>query len=316
MRLAVLVNPRAGAGRGARSAPVVLDLLRRAGHEVIEIAAPTAAGARERLDDVLDDPGAIEGVVSIGGDGGVHLALQAVRSVAPHVPIGLVPAGTGNDLARSLGLPPGDSAEAAVRLLAALRKPSQPLDVGRVRRLLPDGSLDQGTRPAWFLNVASAGINAAVNARANRMRWPHGSAKYVLGLAAELPSFRGYAVRAVADGVDLGDCGTIVAIGNAQSIGGGMRITPTANLDDGLLDVVVARTVSRTQLATVFPRVYRGTHVTHPIVRVVQARSINLLPDPDARGRAPAPLLHADGEQIGPLPVRVDVLPEAVGFFV
>ncbi len=316
MRLAVLVNPRSGAGRGARVAPIALDLLRLTGHEVTEIAAPTPVAARERLERVLGAADAVDGVISIGGDGGVHLALQAVRSAAPHVPIGLVPAGTGNDLARSLGLAHRDSAAATVRLLAALSRPPQPLDVARVRRLLPVGSLDPDEQPVWFLNVASAGIDAAVNARANRMRWPRGSAKYVLGLAAELPSFRGYAVRAVADGLDLGDCGTIVAIGNAQSIGGGMRITPTANLSDGLLDVVVARTVSRTQLAAVFPRVYRGTHVTHPIVRVVRARSIDLLPDPEVRGRAAAPLLHADGEEIGQLPARIDVVPGAVGFFV
>lgn len=297
-------------------APIALDLLRRAGHDVVEIDAPTPVAALERLDGVLGASDSVDGVISVGGDGGVHLALQAVRAVAPQVPIGLVPAGTGNDLARSLGLPHHDSAEAAARLLAALSRPPRPLDVARVRRLLPDGSLDPAARPTWFLNVASAGIDAAVNARANRMRWPRGSAKYVLGLAAELPSFRGYAVRAVADGVDLGDCGTIVAIGNAQSIGGGMRITPTASLSDGLLDVVVARTVSRSLLASVFPRVYRGTHVTHPIVRVVRARSIDLLPDAEVRGRAPAPPLHADGEEIGPLPTRIDVLPGAVGFFV
>jgi len=316
VRLAVLVNPRSGGGRGARVAPGVVGMLREAGHDVVELRGSSVTEAAALLTREVTRPAAdgvpVDAVVSVGGDGGIHVALGVLREHAPGVPLGILAAGSGNDLARSLDLPLRDPVTQTAHLLASLSRPARMLDLGRVRLLGPDGAVDETREPLWFLNVASAGVDAAVNARANAMRRPRGKSRYLLGLAAELVRFRGYAVRVVADGADLGDCGTIVAVGNSRSIGGGMLIAPAANLSDGLLDVVVARTVGRALLASVFPRVYSGSHVTHPIVRVVRARTVDVLPDPDVLGRAPAPRLHADGEELCELPARVDLLPRAI----
>lgn len=324
MRIGVLVNPAAGRGRAARAGIEVEHLLGGTGHAVVDLTAPDATSARIRAAAFLIEP-EVDALVAVGGDGVVNMAANALLTHAPHVPLGIVPAGTGNDFSRLIGLPRGDVAAATGRVIEALDAGSR-RQVDAVR-VTPAG---EGTtaRQRWFVNVASAGIDAAVNARANHIRWPKGEARYVAALLRELVGFRGYAVAVVADGVRLGESGTIVAVANARYMGGGMLVAPDAEVDDGLLDVVTAPTIPRRTLLRIFPRVYRGTHVTHPLVTVTRACEVLLLPADggDADGadvgdgsadaalarRAPAPLVHADGEPLGRLPLRLEVVPGAL----
>jgi diacylglycerol kinase (ATP) len=294
-RLGVVVNPTAGLGRGAANGRDVLGALGRAGHDVVDLSAATAdealAAARAARHHV-------DAVVVVGGDGMVHLGINAVEDSG--VPLAVVPVGSGNDFARTVGLPVHDIGAALAVISGALERGPRAIDVLRA-----DGA--DGTRRTGC--VVSAGIDAAVNARANAYRWPPGGAKYVRGVLAEIGTFAPYGFRLTIDGEVSELDGTLVAVANGPCIGGGMRIAPHAVVDDGLADVVVAEGLGRAAVLGLFPKLYTGAHLDHPAVRVVRAREVVL----EARPGHPAPPdAHGDGERIGRLPLRVTVEPGAL----
>ena len=156
-----------------------------------------------------------------------------------------------------------DAAAAAEAVgLALATDARQVVDAARCAWREPDGS------PAgrWFVGVLGAGFDAIVNERANRWRWPRGRAKYVAAMLRELPVFRPRAYTIDLDGEVWSTAAMLVAVGNGPSYGGGMRVTPDARLDDGLLDVMVVEPISRAEFVRIFPKVYAGTHVDHPAV--------------------------------------------------
>jgi diacylglycerol kinase (ATP) len=220
-----------------------------------------------------------------------NLALQAVAGT--RTPFGLVAAGTGNDFARALGLPMGDPA-AAGRLIA------ESLGTGRLRDV--DLGRVNGT---WFGTVLASGFDSRVNDRGNRMRLPVGRFKYDVAMLAELAAFRPFPYRVTLDDGETREIeATLVAVGNGSSYGGGMRICPGADLDDGLFDITVVGDCTRATLLKIFPRVYRGTHVDHPVVSVFRAARVELL--------AEGITAYADGEPLGPLPLTAECIPAAV----
>ncbi|GGY48714.1 diacylglycerol kinase [Streptomyces omiyaensis] len=290
--ITLIVNPTAGRGRGAHAVRPAADALRAAGHAVRTLLGADPADALRRAREaVADGTGAL---VAVGGDGMVSLALQAVAGTG--TPLGVIAAGTGNDFARSQGLPVRDPA-AAARLTAALLRDgaARAADLGRVTT--PAG-------PRWYGTVLASGFDSRVNDRGNRMRLPAGRFRYDLAILAELAAFRPVPYRLVLDGRAVETDATLVAVGNGTSYGGGMRICAGARTDDGLLDVTVVGDVTRATLLKVFPRVYRGTHLGHPAVTTYRARSVTL--------DAPATTGYADGEPLGPLPLRVDCDPGAL----
>ncbi|MBT0995150.1 diacylglycerol kinase family lipid kinase [Cellulomonas sp. DKR-3] len=298
-RLGLVVNPTAGRGRGGRAGRAVHDELRRRGFEVEDLSGPSLAQATDRA-----RAGALRGLdalVVVGGDGMVHLGVNVVAGT--DLPLGIVPAGTGNDVARTLGLPRGDVPAAVEHLVRALADGPRAIDAVRV------GAPGRGARE-WFVGVLSCGIDAAVNARANVYTWPRGHARYVRALAAELGTFRPFGYRVTADGEVWESAGTLVAVANVPWIGGGLQIAPDARVDDGLLDVVVAGPFTRRGVVRIFPGIYRGRHVGDPRVRISRARRV-LIEPVDALGVAPPPAF-ADGERIGPLPLEVEVVPGAL----
>jgi diacylglycerol kinase (ATP) len=164
-----------------------------------------------------------------------------------------------------------------------------------------------GGEPAperWFAGVLGAGFDAIVNERANGWRWPRGRSKYVLAMLRELPVFRPRAYTIELDGEVWSTPAMLVAVGNGPSYGGGMRVTPDAHLDDGLLDVMVVEPVSRPEFLRIFPRVYAGTHVDHPAVTIRRARSVTVA--------APGIVGYGDGERFGPLPMTMTAVPRAL----
>jgi diacylglycerol kinase (ATP) len=220
-----------------------------------------------------------------------NLALQAVAGT--RTPLGLVAAGTGNDFARALGLPVRDPA-AAGRLIAESLKGARlrDIDLGRVN----------GT---WFATVLASGFDSRVNDRGNRMRWPVGRFKYDLAMLAELAALRPLPYRITLDDGEVREIrATLVAVGNGSSYGGGMRICARAELEDGLFDVTVVGECSRTTLLKVFPKVYRGTHLDHPVVTAHRATKVELV--------AEGVTAYADGEPLGPLPLTAECVPAAV----
>jgi diacylglycerol kinase (ATP) len=290
--IAVLANPSAGRGGHREVLSVVLRELGTAGRPVRLLEASTSEEAEKACHRAVADGAAA--VVAIGGDGTVHQALQAVaeRPVA----FGVVPAGTGNDFAACTGVPP-EPVAAATAIADALREGRQvPLDLARA--VGTDGEV------RWFGAVLAAGFDAMVNERANRMRWPRGPRRYDLAVLIEMvrPRPRLYALEM--DGTSRTFEGTLVAVGNCASYGGGMRIVPDADPGDGFLDVIIAEPLGRAALARLKPRLRRGTHVTDPRVTTFRARQVRL--------HADGIVAYADGERIGPLPLEVTCVPGAV----
>ncbi|MFD7791891.1 diacylglycerol kinase [Streptomyces sp. NPDC059759] len=287
--ITLFVNPTAGRGRGAHAAQPAASAFRAAGFSVRTVFGEDAADglARARAA-VAAGTGAL---VAVGGDGMANLALQAVAGT--DTPFGLIPVGTGNDFARALGLPLRAPAAAARLTADALKEDRlRAVDLGRV-----DGT--------WFGTVLASGFDSRVNDRGNRMRLPVGRFRYDLAMLAELAAFRPFAYRLTLDGGETREIeATLVAVGNGSSYGGGMRICPGADLGDGLFDVTVVGNCGRATLLTVFPKVYRGTHVDHPVVTVHRAARVELV--------AAGVTGYADGEPLGALPLTAECIPGAV----
>lgn len=290
--VAVLANPTAARGRYRGLVPAVLDRLRAGGRPVRLLAADTVEQAQAACHAAVANGAAA--LVTVGGDGTVHLALQAVAGTA--VAFGPVPAGTGNDFAAETGFPvdPLAAVDQIATALAAGR--TQPVDL--VRMTLSSGAA------RWYGAVLAAGFDAIVNERANRMRWPRGPRRYDIAILVELARLRPRRYTLRLDGQTHELDAVLLAIGNCASYGGGMRICPDADPGDGLLDVVLAGPVSRTTLVRIKPQVYQGTHVRHPVVRSFRARTVEI----DAEGI----IGYADGERVGPLPMTVTAVPGAV----
>ncbi|TMR95883.1 diacylglycerol/lipid kinase family protein [Nonomuraea basaltis] len=288
-QLALLVNP---AARGGRTLPLLEPVARRlraGGAELSVIVGDDAADALERAcTAVAERPDAL---VAFGGDGLVHLAVQAVAGT--DVPLGIIPAGTGNDIAAALGVPCKDPVAAA---RTVLRMKSRLVDVARVRA---------GRADELFAGVLCCGFDSRVNERANRLTWPPGTARYMVAVAGELRSFRPIPFRVTLDGDEVIEReAMMVAVANTCSYGAGMRVCPDARPDDGLLDVMMVDALSKSEFLRVFPSVYRGTHVGHRAVSVRRVRSVRL--------EAADVVAYADGERIGAVPVECEVRPGAL----
>lgn len=325
----LLVNPAAGRGRALRVASTARRALAAAGVDVRLVRTGVAPGAPHRPFPVqVGDPG--RAIVVCGGDGTVAAALPALLDRADGgdpVPLGLVPAGTGNDFAGALGIPQ-DPAAAVTALIADLtRGVARRVDLGWVRPApanhshegpagfddaAGDGATDAG-RP--FATVVACGFDSRVTARRNASRWPLGPLAYPAAVLAELSTLTPATYRLTVDGRARDVEAVLVAVGNTAAYGGGMRICPDAVVDDGLLDVTIVRAVSRATLLRVFPRVYSGGHRDHPAVELLSARSVTVrtLSAPTGRRAGPAVVpVHADGEPVVPLPVTCAVRPGAL----
>ncbi len=301
--LGLVVNPTSGQGEGARSGAQVARLLTARGYELLDLSGPDMRTATANARQATIN--GIRGLVVVGGDGMVHLGVNAVAGTG--VPLGIVAVGSGDDFARSAGLP-RHRPLAAVNIIDHALRNETFRTVDAVRVTNPD-TIDG----RWFGGVLSAGLDAAVNTRANRISFPRGRLKYVRAILGELGTFLPYGYRITTDRGVWESEGTLVAIANTPMIGGGIRIAPNAQMDDGLLDVVLAGPLSRVQAARIFPGTYRGTHLKHPAVEVHRSRKVLL--EASGTGQRP-PYAFADGEEIGPLPLLLEVHPGALRLLV
>jgi diacylglycerol kinase (ATP) len=289
-RVGLLTNPTAGRGRGAAYGVRAAAALRAAGHQVVDLSGPDAATAAETAREALD-AAAVDVLTVVGGDGMVHLG--ANLCARRPTPMAVVAAGTGNDNARELGLPLRDPVAAAALVTAG---GTRAVDLGRCV------TARGGTR--WWIGVLGGGFDSVVNERAARMRWPRGPMRYNVAVARELPVFRPIPYHVTVDGEEIVTEAMLVAVANGPAFGGGMRVAPDASYDDGLLDVVILHRVSRAEFVRVFPRVFKGTHVTHPQVQLLRGRHVRL--------EAPGIVTQADGERFEPLPLDLEVVPGAL----
>ena len=288
-RVALVVNPTSGKGAGRAFGDQTRRLLVGAGHEVADVSGADYEEARARGLAAVQD--GVDTLVVVGGDGMVHLGVNLCAQTATRLAV--VAAGTGNDFARNLGLPVRDPA-ASVRLLES--GTTRRIDLGRVRH----GTAGE----KWFGGVLGAGFDAIVNARAQRMRWPRGQMRYNLAVLRELPVFRAIPYVIEVDGQRVETRAMLVTVANTTSFGGGMRVCPDADVTDGLLDVMIVNALSIPAFLRVFPKVYSGTHVTHPAVHMLRGARIRL----EATGIQS----QADGEPFARLPVDAEVVPGAL----
>lgn len=290
--VAVLANPSAGRGRHRGLLPGVVEALAAGGRDVRLLVAGSGAEAEDACRQAVAD--GAEAVVAVGGDGTVHRAVQAVAGT--DVAFGVVPCGTGNDFATSVGVPtqPLQAAEGIGRALREER--DHRFDLARTE--------DSHGERRWFGAVLAAGFDALINERANRMRWPRGPRRYDLAVLLELARARARRYTLHLDGAVHTFDAEVVAVGNCRSYGGGMQIVPDADPADGLLDVVFTSPLRRGGLARLKPRLRAGTHVTDPRVTVRRARTVRI----EAEGIVG----YADGERLGPLPLEVRCVPGAI----
>ncbi|UQS25013.1 sphingosine kinase [Amycolatopsis thermalba] len=251
IRAALAVHPDTGRGAAARIAGTVAARL-RAGVDRLDLLGTTAPG---------DLPDGLDALVVLGGDGAVHHAVQ--YCAATGTPLGLVPAGTGNDLARGLGVPLDPLAAADAVVTALRERRHRAVDLGHAG----------GT---WFATVLCTGFDAAVNARATRLRWPSGPHRYDVAVLAELAAFRARPVTLTTDTGRLDLDATLVAIGNTPFYGAGMRICPHADPADGLFDITVVGRATRADLLRILPGLRHGRHLRHPAVRTLRAREVRI----------------------------------------
>ena len=291
----VAINPAACFGKNPGVGPLVLTLLREAGFQVEGIHASSYDALREDLRRILDTT--VTALVVVGGDGMVHLGAELCGKY--DLPLGVIPSGTGNDLARHLGIPLADAAAAVAMFIDALAAGPQEIDLGVV--------VGESGASTAFACVLSAGFDAIVNERANRLRFPKGRHRYTLALLIELMKLRPLSYTLEIDGVKETGTYLLVAVANSRSFGGGMKVAPAASLTDGLLDVFTLTPLSRLAFLRIYPRVFRGTHVSDPRVTIRHARRVGIAVE--------GVIAYADGEAVGPLPLEVSVSPKALRVF-
>lgn len=285
-RVTVLTNPASGHGNAPHAAGKAIARLQQRGVDVVAIVGSDAEHARRLLRDAVEH--GTDALVVVGGDGVIADALQALAGT--NTPLGIIPAGTGNDHAREFGLPTKDPVAAADVVADGW---TDTVDLGRIR--------DRNGATKWFGTVAAAGFDSLVTDRANRMRWPRGRMRYNLAMLAELSALRLLPFRLVLDGRDeiITDL-TLAAFGNTRSYGGGMLICPNADPTDGQLDITMVHTASRTRLIRLFPTVYKGTHVHLDEVTTARATTVDV--------ESPGINVYADGDYACALPAQISAV--------
>lgn len=302
-RIALLTNPHAGKGGAGAAADIARDRFADHGIDVVSIQGASPEGARELAGRMVAEEG-IDALVVCGGDGLINLALQ--EQAGTSTPLGIIPAGTGNDHAREYGIPthPRRAADVIARGFCTTT------DLGRMR--------DDAGNEHWFGTIACAGFDSLVSDRTNRIRWPRGQMRYNMAIVAEFLNFHSIPTRLVLDpGTDeervVEENMTLVAMGNTRSYGGGMVICPDADHHDGILDVTVLERMGRVKAATKFMKIFDGSFVEERGVNTYRARRVRI----EMTDRGGQHINgYADGDRFAPLPMEVEVVPGAGRYLV
>jgi diacylglycerol kinase (ATP) len=292
-KVTALTNPLSGHGSAVAAAQTAIARLHHRGVEVVEIIGDSAEDARYLVSAALEK--GTDAVMVTGGDGVISNALQVLAGT--DVPLGIIPAGTGNDHAREFGIPTKDPEAAADIVIDGW---AETIDLGRIQCGTGRNKWDK-----WFGTVAATGFDSLVTDRANRMRWPHGRLRYYIAMVAELSQLRLLPFRLVLDGTEEIEADiTLAAFGNTRSYGGGLLICPNADRTDGLLDITMAHSDSRTKLVRLFPTVMKGTHIELDEVSTARAKSIHV--------ECPRINVYADGDFACLLPAEISAVPGAL----
>jgi len=284
----LVLNRRSGRGKVDRKLKTFVDLCvkNRVPYQIIDERSAELTEKKLRI--ALQEQ-RIDGLIAFGGDGLVSLCLQIIAKT--QINFCVVPTGTGNDFARSIG-----TNKRPIDQIFASVLTTDPISI--------DLALAQGANlNRYFVQVLSSGFDASVNQLANQMRYPIGKFKYTVAMLIKLPKFKKIDYEITADNRKLEIKSMLVAVANGSSYGGGMQILPNASYRDGMLDLLYVDPVSKITLLSIFPLVFNGWHIKHPAVHVVKTKSVEL------RGFTNA---YADGEFVSQLPLKVTVEKEAL----
>ena len=290
--IAVAVNPSAAQGAHREYGHRLVEALRATGRRVVELTTDSyehlEALARQSVADGID------ALIVVGGDGTAQLGTNVC--VNTDTPLGILPSGTGNDTAQGiLGMPIGDIDAAIARLIESLEKPTRKIDAGLM-------TWQGGSR--WFCSTMSAGFDALVNETVNHLAFPKGPSRYTVAMLIELAKLKPIHYTVTIDGETTTEQAILTTIANNSQYGGGMLICPEAKPDDGLLDIMMVRPLSRFDFIRIYPKVFKGTHVTDPRVVIRQGKKFRL-DSPNLVG-------YSDGERIAALPMDIEVAPKAL----
>jgi YegS/Rv2252/BmrU family lipid kinase len=291
--LCLIVNPSAGGGRAGRAAGAVEQALRGHGLTVRRVDTRDLDHARRAGREAAT---AGETVVALGGDGTVGALADVLRQI-PGAILGVLPGGRGNDLGRVLGIP-ADPVEACAVIAGGVVRP---VDLGAV-----DGEDSEASGHA-FVGIASAGFDSDANRIANEAPSWLGGLVYAYGALRALVSWKParFEIELDPPGEAYVFTGYSIALANSKAYGGGMLLAPDALLDDGMLEVILSERVSKLTFLANLPKVFKGTHVQLPSVRVFRAAEVTVSADRRFT-------LYGDGDPIRDLPVRLRALPGAV----
>ena len=281
--LAVLVNPAAAGGRTLRVVPRVQAELEKLGADFRVIQTTSIDHARDAAASAAD---AGETVAALGGDGFVGAIAGQLRGTGAR--FALLPGGRGNDFARVLGIPTDPAA--AVRV--AIQGVEREIDVAEAN----------GTP---YVGIASCGVDSDANRIANEATIVKGNLVYLYAAVRALIEWKTATFEVVVDGETHTFRGCNVLVGNSKAYGGGMYALPHAQLDDGLLEVLVTTERPKTRLMRLTMRAFTGSHVTDPALKFLRGREVEV--------RADRPFdVYADGDPIAQLPIRTSVAERAL----
>lgn len=279
----VAINPSSGHGKGSTFGKRVTDYLSSKEVSYRVFSAQSASQLRNEIESSLDSQ-RYQGIISVGGDGLAHLILQL--AVPRSIPFAIIPAGTGNDIVRTLGWSLTDIDGYLDQVISTK---AQPIDLGNVDS-------------EWFAAILSTGFDSVVNERANLLKWPKGPQRYNAAIALELPKFQPIQYEITMDSSTFTTEAMLIAVGNGRSYGGGMLVCPQAQLNDGLFDVMILEPVTKVEFLKVFPKVFSGSHISHPAVKTFRTQKVSIVANAVA---------YADGERIGLAPVSAECIAAA-----
>jgi diacylglycerol kinase (ATP) len=275
MNFLVLGNPMAAGGRATRVLPEVTRRFAGTAHTIDGRIVPSVDAMRSQIRDARQR--GFDALILLGGDGTVHQALPAILD--SDLPFGVIPCGRGNDFARNLGSGSRDWRDWDLRAEPILREIDLP-----------------SINDAPFASIACAGFDATVNRLArDRKGLIPGRVGYAICMLRALRAVRAFRARVRTGDAEWSGGILMIAVANGPCYGGGMRIAPRAQMDDGRLDVCVIEAIPKRVLVAQFPKVYRGTHVHHPKVHTLAGPAVEITTDQPQD-------VYADGEYAGTLP--------------
>lgn len=277
----LVVNESAGKGKALYLANQFSKLLVNSNQEFTLIHETSHEKTIEKLKSSLST-NSYKKVIAIGGDGLVNLCLQYLARSG--ITLGVIPAGTGNDFARAVGVN-----GLSVNKIFDLYTKSDPAEIDL-------GLVKSQSSERWFVQVLSTGFDAEVNSRANKIRWPKGKSKYTIATVRTLARFRPITYEIEIDGHKFSQSAMLFTIANGKTYGGGMRICPGASNSDGFFELLLVKPVSRFVLLTIFPKVFKGNHIPHQKIDTYRAKVVKISASTSS---------YADGEYVANLPITV-----------